>query len=45
LRDPNGRIVLMCKGADSVITERLTEASAISDDFNQTQSFVDMFAE
>ena len=26
-RDPQGRIVLMCKGADSVIEERLSETS------------------
>jgi phospholipid-translocating P-type ATPase (flippase) len=30
-RYPNGRIVLICKGADSVIMERLKDASTLSD--------------
>ena len=25
IRDPEGKIILMCKGADSVIEERLSE--------------------
>jgi magnesium-transporting ATPase (P-type) len=44
-RDPNGRIVLMCKGADSVIAERLNQASMNSDVFTTTTKFVDNFAE
>lgn len=31
-----GRIVLMCKGADSIIAERLTEESLRSSEFLQT---------
>ena len=43
-RDSNGKIFLLCKGADSVIKERLTQASLMSDDFIQTERFVDKFA-
>jgi magnesium-transporting ATPase (P-type) len=32
-RNPEGRIVLMCKGADSVIEERLSEDSKESNCF------------
>ena len=31
LRDPKGQIILMCKGADTVITERLTPESRAKD--------------
>lgn len=44
-RDPNGQIVLMCKGADTVITERLSTESKESDMFAKTQKYVDEFAE
>ena len=44
-RDPEGRIVLMCKGADSVIEERLSEESKDSDCFKKTKVHVDSFAE
>jgi magnesium-transporting ATPase (P-type) len=45
MRDPKGKIILMCKGADTVITERLTSASRNSQVFSATQKFVDEFAE
>lgn len=35
----------MCKGADSVIQERLTEESKYSEIFKSTQKNVDNFAE
>lgn len=44
-RDPKGRLVLMCKGADTVITERLTPASRASDLFTQTETVVNGYAE
>ena len=44
-RDPNDNIILMCKGADSIIAERLSVESKESDVFNNTQHYVDMFAE
>lgn len=44
-RDPYGKIVLMCKGADTVITERLTRQSKDSEMFTKTQKYVDEFAE
>ena len=43
--DGDGKIVLMCKGADSVITERLSRQSLESDVFKKTQRSVDDFAE
>jgi len=36
LRDPEGKILLMCKGADTVITERLTAESLNSDEYEMT---------
>ena len=44
-RDPYGRIILMCKGADSVITERLTQLSVNSNLFKSTEAFVSEFAD
>ena len=44
-RDPEGRIVLMCKGADSVIAERLSKASKRSDCYLKNQEFVDAVAD
>jgi magnesium-transporting ATPase (P-type) len=44
-RDPKGKIVLMCKGADTVITERLTRESKDSEMFTKTKKYVDEFAE
>jgi magnesium-transporting ATPase (P-type) len=43
-RDPNGRIVVMCKGADSVIEELLSQESRDSDEFISTQKSVNEFA-
>jgi phospholipid-transporting ATPase len=43
-RDPNGQIILMCKGADSVIEERLSQESLNSHSFKMTQINVDGFA-
>lgn len=44
-RDPNGNIVLMCKGADSVITERLTTISGNGEIYSNTKKYVDFFAD
>ena len=44
-REPSGKIVLMCKGADAVIEERLTEESKESDVFEETQKYVNEFAD
>lgn len=43
-RDPNGKIILMCKGADSVIEERLSKESKDSEVFSRTKQFVHKFA-
>jgi len=42
-KDPNGDIVIMCKGADSVIAELLTQDS-IDGEHQLTQPIVDDFA-
>lgn len=39
-RDPSGKLVLMCKGADSVIEERLSQESRESEVFRETQRIV-----
>lgn len=44
-RDPEGKIILMCKGADTVITERLNHFSLHGDNFYKTQTYVDSFAD
>lgn len=44
VKEPSGKILLICKGADSIITERLTAASRQSQDFQQTQAIVDSYA-
>ena len=44
-RDPNGRIILMCKGADAIIQERLSQDSLTSQVYNQTQQYVDDYAQ
>ena len=36
VREPEGKILLMCKGADTVITERLTNDSKNSEVFEKT---------
>ena len=43
-RDPKGRIVLMCKGADAMVSERLSEESKNSKVYTNTQKYVDSFA-
>ena len=43
-RTPDRRIKLMCKGADSVITDLLSEDSLNSEIFYQTSRAVDTFA-
>ena len=43
-KDENGGIILMCKGADSVIEERLSPESKGSDMFKKTKIIVDGFA-
>jgi magnesium-transporting ATPase (P-type) len=35
----------MCKGADSVIQERLSSHSASSEELKKTQEYVDVYAE
>jgi len=44
-KDPEDNIILMCKGADSIIAERLSVESKDSDVFRNTQNFVDIFAD
>lgn len=36
VRDPNNKLLLMCKGADSVIIERMSLKSLKSDVFKET---------
>jgi magnesium-transporting ATPase (P-type) len=43
-RDPNNKLILMCKGADSVIEERLTMASLNGPVFQRTKGIVDKYA-
>jgi P-type E1-E2 ATPase len=45
VRDPSGKIILMCKGADSVIMERLSQRSRNGDVLSKTQDYVDEYAE
>ena len=45
VRDPQGRLILMCKGADSVILERLSDASRGGEVLSKTQEYVDLYAE
>lgn len=44
-KDPEGKIVLMCKGADSIIAERLSTASKRSAMYLKNQEFVDEVAD
>ena len=44
-KDPKGRIVLMCKGADAIVKELLSQESLGSQVYSATQGFVDKFAE
>lgn len=43
-RDPDGRLVLMCKGADNVITDRLSVKSRGGPVFQNTQRSCDRYA-
>lgn len=43
LRAPNGKLILLCKGADSVLLERMDESSN-SEIRNQTEEHVNYFA-
>jgi phospholipid-transporting ATPase len=45
VKDPQGKIILMCKGADSVIMELLTEESKTSVTMQRTQLYVDECAQ
>lgn len=45
VKDPQGRLILMCKGADSVILERLSQASREGEVLSKTQEYVDLYAE
>ena len=45
VKDPKGKIIVMCKGADSVILERLSKESLAGEVLRQTQEYVDQFAE
>jgi P-type E1-E2 ATPase len=45
VKDPNGKIVLMCKGADSVILERMSKSSLSGEVLKNTQEYVDQYAE
>ena len=44
VRREDGRILLMCKGADSVIEERLSKKSLSSKMYKETKKYVDEFA-
>jgi magnesium-transporting ATPase (P-type) len=43
-RDPQGRIVLMCKGADAIVKDRLSQDSLNGTVYRNTQEYVDEFA-
>jgi phospholipid-translocating ATPase len=45
VKDENGKIILMCKGADSVIEERLSPQSKSSEVFEETKKCVDLCAQ
>jgi phospholipid-transporting ATPase len=44
VREPKGRLLLICKGADSIIAERLAHSSLESSLFAETQKHVDAYA-
>jgi len=44
VRAPDGKIILMCKGADSVILERMTKESLGGQVLKTTQRAVDEYA-
>ena len=43
-RDPHGKIILMCKGADSIIAGLLSQDSLNSDVYRASQAYVDDYA-
>ena len=43
--NPEGEIVLMCKGADSIIADRLSKESKSSDVYYKNTEFVDKVAD
>lgn len=47
VREPEsegGRVILICKGADSIVYERMTQRSKDSPEFRETQKAVDQYA-
>jgi phospholipid-translocating ATPase len=44
-RDPDGKIVLMCKGADAVIAQLLSKDSIKSNIYTTTKYLVDDYAQ
>jgi len=44
VRAPDGKIILMCKGADSVILERMSQESQESIVLKKTQEVVNSYA-
>jgi len=45
IKDEQGKIILLCKGADSIIEERLSAKSRDSQGFKKTQESVNVWAE
>ena len=45
VRDEQGKITLLCKGADSIIQERLSKNSLNSEVYSETQKGVDKCAQ
>jgi magnesium-transporting ATPase (P-type) len=44
-RDPSGKIVLMCKGADAIIAQLLSQDSIRSNIYSATKEYVDDYAQ
>ena len=45
VKDESGKIIVMCKGADSVIYEKLSQQSIASNVYRETQKNVNVCAE
>ena len=45
MRAPDGKIVLICKGADSIIAERLNEEDMRQEKYKKNVEFVDKVAD
>lgn len=43
-RDPKGKIIIMCKGADAIIADLLSRDSKVSQVYLKTQKYVDEYA-